>query len=283
MIIGLILFILILAAVLISLYENTHFVVSSYTINDERFKNNNIRAVFISDLHDNHYGTNNEKLIKSIKEISPDFILLGGDIFNGIKNKKNKYADKLLIELSKSFKLIYAIGNHEYRYYLYPEEFPGEKKRLEDLLSKNNITLLDNKKTTVVVNGTSIDIYGLTIDKKFYKRISQVDMNGDYVTDIFEKKDDSAFSILMAHNPQYFESYCGFDPELVLSGHYHGGIMRIGRHGIVSPSYRLFPKYSYGLFNKNNTKLIVTSGLGVHTIRFRIFNRPELVLIEFKG
>ena len=79
------------------------------------------------------------------------------------------------------------------------------------------------------------------------------------------------------------KNYAAGDFDLILSGHYHGGLMRIFNQGMVSPDYKLLPKYSYGIYKINKSTAIVSGGLGVHTLPFRIFNRPELVEIEFKG
>lgn len=283
MILILILLCLFLSAILISIYENRHFVVRRYEINNSYFKDKDVRIVFLSDLHDCSYGKDNEKLIDSIVKEKPDIVIFGGDIFNGIRNKKNVNAAGFIEKISEKFTSFYALGNHEFRYYLYPDEFPGCKEEFERIINNNNIILLDNNKKRISINQRNIDLYGLTIDREYYKRLKTEKMDKNYVAEKLGVCDKNAYSILLAHNPQYFNEYCEFGADLVLSGHYHGGIMRFGKQGVVSPAYKLFPKYSYGLINSNKSKLIVSGGLGVHTIPFRIFNRPEIVVIDLKG
>lgn len=283
MIIALILVCLIIVALLISFYENGHFVVKRYDVKNEYFNERNIRTVFISDLHDCKYGKDNEKLINAIDEENPDFVIFGGDVFNGIKDKKNVNADSLIKAISGKYKSVYALGNHEFRYYLYPDEFPGCKEAFEKLLRDCNIRLLDNSCERLVIEDKAIDIYGLTIERKYYKRIKSENMPDTYVSEILGNKDKDVFSILLAHNPKYFKEYCEFGAQLILSGHYHGGIMRIFKRGVLSPDFKLFPKNSYGEIKNNKSTMIVSGGLGIHTLPFRIFNRPELVVIDFKG
>ena len=85
----------------------------------------------------------------------------------------------------------------------------------------------------------------------------------------------------MAHNPDYFEEYAAWGADLVLSGHVHGGMMRLPiLGGVVSPAFKLFPKYDGGLFQQGKSTMILSRGLGMHTIPIRIFNPGELILLK---
>ena len=91
------------------------------------------------------------------------------------------------------------------------------------------------------------------------------------------------FQILMAHNPDYFEDYVNWGADLVLSGHVHGGIMRLPvLGGVISPSYQIFPKYDAGIFSSGTGKMIISTGLGCHSIKIRLFNPPEIDVITLK-
>ena len=86
---------------------------------------------------------------------------------------------------------------------------------------------------------------------------------------------------MLAHNPDFFEKYVEYGAEYVFSGHNHGGIVRLPfLGGVVSTGYRPFPKYYGGVYKKNNTTMYVTRGLGSHTIRFRLFNKPQIHMIS---
>ena len=89
------------------------------------------------------------------------------------------------------------------------------------------------------------------------------------------------YNILLAHNPMYFESYALWGADLTLSGHLHGGLLRLPvLGGVISPQMKLFPKYCCGLYEKYRRKLLVTAGLGSHSIAFRINNPAEIMLLE---
>lgn len=281
MILIILLLCLILIVLLISFYENRHFKIKSYEIKDKYFSGASIKAVFISDLHDCVYGNNNINLLSAVDEINPDFVIFGGDIFNGITGAENHNAEVFIRAVSKKYKAVYGMGNHEFRFFLYPDKYPGCKERFLKLLHQCGIDFLNNSKKSITVSNKEFDIYGLSIEKEYYKRFKSIEMNDSYAVQMLPEKDAKVFSILLAHNPKYFKAYSGFGADLILSGHYHGGIMRFGNQGVVSPTFGLFPKYSYGLNKYKKSRMIVSGGLGVHTLPFRIFNRPELVVINF--
>lgn len=86
---------------------------------------------------------------------------------------------------------------------------------------------------------------------------------------------------MIAHNPEYFEAYAGWGADLTVSGHVHGGVMRLPfLGGVISPRLTLFPKYDGGMFERNGRFMVVSRGLGTHTLPIRIFNPGELIMIE---
>lgn len=92
---------------------------------------------------------------------------------------------------------------------------------------------------------------------------------------------EDKFSILLAHNPEYFKSYAKWGADLTVSGHIHGGIMRLPLIAVMfPPSLRLFPKYDSGEFEENGKKMILSRGMGLHHIKLRFFNRPEISVIK---
>ena len=93
---------------------------------------------------------------------------------------------------------------------------------------------------------------------------------------------EGAYRILLAHNPDYFSAYAQWGADLTLSGHLHGGMVRLPKiGGLISPNWTLFPKYDHGLYTIEEKKMIVSAGLGSHTIKLRINNPPELVVLDF--
>lgn len=247
------------------------------------------RFIFISDLHGKIYGRNNEKLIGLIDKAKPDYIFTGGDMVIGGENKKYKegycqaskksvdIAIDLLSKLSGKYTIIHAFGNHEEK--LHPVLLDEYKAALGSL----NIRLLDNDIYSITSeNKESIDIYGLTLGREFYPKFKRKKLNIEDITNKIGAKSDN-YSILMAHSPIYFDTYKEWGAELTLSGHLHGGIMRLPFvGGVIGPDFFIFPKYSGGLYKEKGKNMIVSCGAGSHTINLRIFNPPELTLVELR-
>ena len=84
--------------------------------------------------------------------------------------------------------------------------------------------------------------------------------------------------------PLYFETYVSWGADFILSGHVHGGVMRLPYFGgVISPQYEIFPAYDAGLFKEEDSIMLLSRGLGTHTIPVRVFNRPELILVELRN
>ena len=106
-------------------------------------------------------------------------------------------------------------------------------------------------------------------------------MDYTYLEETLGKFDTSYYNILLAHNPTYFEDYAKMNPDLVLSGHLHGGLIRLPfLGGVIAPSLQLFPKYDGGRFEYEGSTMILSRGLGIHSIGLRMWNPAELVVIE---
>ncbi|MDE6892596.1 MAG: hypothetical protein K2P50_12455, partial [Lachnospiraceae bacterium] len=106
-------------------------------------------------------------------------------------------------------------------------------------------------------------------------------MEVSYLDRLIGRPDKSRATVLIAHNPRYFEVYAGWGADFVVSGHVHGGLMRLPfLGGVISPALKLFPKYDGGEFHEGKSTLILGRGLGTHTLPIRIFNPGEVVVID---
>ena len=124
----------------------------------------------------------------------------------------------------------------------------------------------------------NINIRGLSIELDYYKPGKPEVLEEDYLNKLIGEKNPSDFDILIAHNPLYFPDYARWGSDLVISGHVHGGIIRLPfLKGVISPQMKLFPKYDAGEFSIGNSKMLLSRGLGTHSFMLRVFNRPELV------
>lgn len=265
----------------VMLYDSNRFVVKKYSTADKRIKKN-CRAVVLADLHNKHYGKNNERLIAAIHEQEPDFILIAGDILTAKPGKSLEPALQLLGKLSKTYPVYYGNGNHEYRLKLYPKTYGEMAKKYGQALSELGIRPLTN--SHVVLDEYGLAIYGAEIDREYYRRFHIKEMSVEYLKKVMGQPSEENFTVLLAHNPDYFPQYAAWGADLVLSGHVHGGVMRIpflGK-GVISPGLRLFPKYDGGIFREGSAEMLISRGLGMHTIHVRLFNPGELWVVDFE-
>lgn len=271
----------ILVMLWVMIYDSNRFVVVQHSFSDRRIKKP-CRAVVLADLHNKRYGKNNELLLEAVKECKPDFILVAGDIPTAKEGKDLDVAVSLMRELAHDYPVYYGNGNHEHRMKLYPETYGDMGERYERALQEAGVHRLVNEHTFLKENG--IGIYGAEIDKFFYKRFSVWPMEENYMESILGKPEAGQYTVLIAHNPDYFPQYAAWGADLVLSGHVHGGMVRIpfwGK-GVASPNVRLFPKYDGGIFKEDKSTMLLSRGLGMHTIPIRLFNPGELLVVDFK-
>lgn len=264
--------------------ENKSFVTRIYDIESDAFRlKEPHNIVFVSDLHNHKYGKNNEKLLEAIKEQRPEFILVGGDIPVAKKGYELNTAISFIESLTRDYKVYYSNGNHEYRMRLYPEQYGDMYKTYTNAIKEAGVEYLLNESRDILLEGNRIDIVGLEIEREFYKRFSHKKLQKEDVARLVGRKKENAYTILLAHNPEYFEAYAKWGAELTLSGHVHGGVIRIPFvGGVISPSLKLFPKYDGGRKREYGREMIISRGLGVHTIPIRLFNPAELVVLRLQ-
>ena len=238
------------------------------------------KIIFLSDLHNRMYGKENERLLQAIDEIRPDMILIAGDILTAKPKASLETAVDLLTKLAGKYPIYYGNGNHEHRLKLYPENYGDMAERYEEALQKIGIRRLVNEHTVLEESG--ICIYGSEIDKLYYKRFGIQPMDPEYLKSLLGQPSAEKYTILIAHNPDYFPKYADWGADLVLAGHVHGGMVRvpIWGKGVVSPNVRLFPKYDGGEFTLGKTRMLLSRGLGMHTIPIRLFNPGEVLEVD---
>ena len=274
-IVALIIFIVFCIAVIA--FDSNRFVVREYAISSDKIKEDRT-LVFLSDLHGKKYGKNNEKLKKAIDSTAPDCVLIGGDMMTAYPGEDFGVSLNLVTYLSGKYKYVYAEGNHEFRARINKEFYHDLDQRYRDELAKENTVISVNESIEIT---DDIKVFSLSIDREYYRRFKTYPMDEGYIESKVGKADEERFSVLLAHNPDYFDNYSSWGADLVLAGHVHGGVVRIpGYRGIISPMCTLFPKYDGGRFKKGDSTMIVSRGLGMHTIPFRMFNPAEIVVIK---
>ncbi len=241
----------------------------------------NIRIIFLSDLHNKKYGKNNKQLLTRIRTMNPDILIIGGDMVTATPGKKCEQICHFINKLSSEYITFSGEGNHELRMRLYPNMYFDMYEKYKELLADSACIVLQN--ASYILSQEKIKITGLSVDKEYYNRFKKKKMTQEYLTRKIGNPSLEFFNILLAHNPEYYEDYDTWGADLVLSGHTHGGLIKIPfLGGLVSPSFRLFPKYDGGMKQGKKGNIIISRGLGTHTIPIRLFNPCELVCIDLE-
>ena len=249
-----------------------------YKIENEHI-DENIRIAFISDLHSCRYGGDDQSdLIEAVRAQNPDLVLIGGDAFDTKMKPEPTFV--AMEALAKEFPCYYSLGNHE-----------QSRDDLEELLEKAEslgVVILRNEVAPLEIKGQKINLCGADDPtfKSEYETCALLFMPME-LEDIRQMKEKAGegFEILLFHRPESYFNCIQMEYDLVLSGHAHGGQWRIPGilDGLYAPGQGFFPDYAGGKHSKNNTVLIVSRGLAKEsTIVPRIFNRPELVIIEIE-
>lgn len=257
------------------LYDTTHFVVKRYELNSTKIKSP-YHFVVLSDLHDKAFGHQNKKLLAAIDKIKPEAVYIAGDMITALPGRQFDDTIAFLKSLSEKYPVYYGSGNHEYRMRINTEKYGNMSSEYEEKIRNMGIVRLYTGST--VSHRKDVKVYGLEIDRMYYRKWKMPKMPVDYTLQKIGKAEQDCFTILLAHNPEFFDNYAKSGVDLVLSGHVHGGVAKIPFFGgVISPKFRLFPKYDGGLFVKNKTTMILSRGLGCHTIPVRFLNPGELI------
>lgn len=261
--------------------ENHHLTVSKYKLHSDKLPKefDHAKVVFLTDLHNNTFGRNNEHLLRRIRNEHPDYIMITGDMLIG--HKKADYYETLdfLKTLSEEFPIYYVNGNHEQKLSEGEETKDTIYKEYHDILVANGIHFVHNKTLKIKRDDAIIHVTGLEIASEYYHKFNRPEMKDEYIKECIGICDSKTYTILLAHNPMYFDYYAKWGADLALAGHVHGGIMRLPfLGGVISPQYILFPQYDGGRYEQNSSTMLLSRGLGVHTLKIRIFNRPEMIV-----
>ena len=264
-----------------SKYERGHFVTEELVFSSSKIKEPAV-LVFLSDLHDNTFGEKNEKLLKEIKRIHPDAVLIGGDTMVTKPGRADLSRTKELLQgISRlSCPVFYANGNHEQRMQRDRGVYGSMYDEFRKLLEEYQVNYLQNK---TVQWRDDIAVSGVDIAWKYYQDFHPGSMVPSYLARRLGKAESERFQILLAHSPLFFDAYAGWGADLSLAGHFHGGTIRLpGLGGVMTPQYQFFHPFCGGVFEQNGRWMLVSRGLGTHSINIRIGNRPQLAVIRLE-
>lgn len=263
----LILILIIIILIPFCLYQNKHLVITTYTYESEKLGADldGYRIVQISDLHNATFGKENKKLLETIRSCLPDIIVITGDLVDSNHTNVER-AVAFVKEAVKIAPVYYVTGNHEY--WLAPSE---NEQMMQGILAAGAYDL-DDEAVCIEKGDSSFMLIGLDdqhLSDETLKNLRQ------------EQKNE--LSIVLAHEPQYLQNYANAGADLVLTGHAHGGQIRLPFvGGIVAPDQGFLPEYTLGKYNRADTEMIVSRGLGNSIIPVRLFNYPEVVCVELR-
>lgn len=268
-----------------SQYERKHFETRTYTMGFSGLPQafDGFGIVFLTDLHNNSFGQDNELLLRAIDELHPDIVAIGGDMMVAKGQRSLEVPLHLVRALSEKYPVYYGLGNHEHRMDRDREVYGEQYDLYMDQIRKMGIHILKNRCEYLERQGQRIRITGLDLSRKYYKKIGKRPMSQTYLRRILGEGRVDEFHILLAHSPLYFKEYARWGADLVLAGHFHGGTIRLpGLGGVMTPNYMFFPEYDRGLYSEGKCRMVLSAGLGTHSVNIRLNNRPQLILIKLE-
>lgn len=226
------------------------------------------KIAHVSDLHNAVFGRKNEKLLSLIRAAEPDIIAITGDLIDS----RHTDIDSALafVEAAAEIAPVYYVtGNHESRL-----DFDA----IEPRLIAAGARMLRNEAEYIEHGGERIRLAGID-DPSFIRTGGTAEERA--AAELEQLGDGGGtFTVLLAHRPELVEVYAGYGAGLVLSGHAHGGQVRLPLlGGLYAPGQGLLPEYDSGLYSLGETQMVVSRGLGNSVAPLRVNNRPELVIV----
>ena len=233
------------------------------------------RIVLLADLHGAEHGENNIKLVNAVKAANPDIIAISGDLIDRFQagkpvEKQMEIAKTLVKQLVRIAPVYYVTGNHEWD--------SGAIRELLPMLEENDVYVLRNREVRLEINGESIILAGID------------DPNGpadmikpDELIKSIRQGDSLDFIVVLSHRNYNLPLYDRLGVDLVLSGHAHGGMIRLPfTDGLIGPLLEFLPTYTSGVYTMGNTNMVVSRGLGNHLGWTRFLNNPHIAAIELR-
>lgn len=258
---------ILVALALIALDER--LILRTYTVASPKLTAE-VRLAVVTDFHS---SDNADDVVAMVTSCAPDAVLMVGDMFDDdIANRPTERTLSLMRQLSAQYPCYYVSGNHE--------AWTGEMDALYQQTEEAGVTVLRMSSGVLTVRGQRIALCG--VPDPYEMVLSGAPDTEEQLRQALEDVDSADFTVLLAHRPELLAKYAQFPLDLVVSGHAHGGQVRIPGvlNGLYAPNQGWFPKLAGGAYTQDGTTLIVSRGLAVRTRLPRIFNRPEVVLVR---
>ena len=252
------------------IWTNVNFTTTHLTITNHKIPApfEGYKIAEVADLHNHQWG---ERLISRLEKEQPDMIAIAGDFVDSSHTDFDVAME--FIEQAKSIAPIYYVtGNHE--------AWLGNYEELERRMIAAGVHMMDDTSEWIEQDEAKINLIGIQ-DPDFVERASFDGIQESIVTTKLKPLlNEDCYNIVLCHRPELFKGYVATGADLVLTGHAHGGQVRIPFvGGLIAPNQGLFPDYTEGVYHENNTDMVVSRGLGNSVIPVRINNMPELVIV----
>ena len=232
------------------------------------------KIAHLSDLHGHEYGEDNADLLAMVAGEKPDLIVVTGDLID--QEGQMRMVPALAKGLAAIAPTWYVTGNHEWSL------GTAKVKELKNLLAQCGVTVLSNQYEILERNGAQIVLAGVDDPNGYADQKTPEELYAQ-----IENQAPGLFTVLLAHRNDRFDQYAAAGYGFVMSGHGHGGIVRLPFvGGLLGTGREFFPEWTSGLYTLGDSTLFVSRGLGNNTVPFqgfRIFNRPELAIITLRA
>lgn len=281
-----ILLIIIAVIIAVNIFENLSVGVTDYEVDLNSENSEPLRIVQLSDIHMIRSNRQDGYLYRKVLNLFPDVIAITGDLIDADKYSNEEF-QRMTVQFCKHLCSIapvyYVYGNHEIMLLDDPQ---NNSFKLE--LEAVGVNILNNKTTVIEKNGVEYNLLGLQDPATLYRDPVYSNKGyrvADILKDMLYESDNDNIHILLSHRPELFKVYTeDYDIDLTLTGHAHGGQFRIPFTDIsaYAPNQGFLPKYTSGIYINNGNSMIVSRGIGNSVIPVRIFNMPEIVVIDIK-
>jgi predicted MPP superfamily phosphohydrolase len=267
------------------IWDNNRLVTTEYEVDSPRLPSafDGLRIAQLSDVHSRDFGHGNRRLVAAVKAADPDLIAITGDLITD--DEDQQVVLDLAAHLQKIAPVYYVTGNHEGR--------SPRRDGLEDGLRERGVDVLDGRTDTVRRDGQELVVAGVDdprVDRSgpgggrgSRTDAQQATLMRDRLAGLGYPSVDAPFTVLLSHRPELLDEYARAGVDVALTGHAHGGQVRIpGIGGLYAPNQGMFPKLTAGVHREGNTQMVISRGLGNSSPVPRVNDPTELVVVTLR-
>ncbi|WP_214878131.1 metallophosphoesterase [Exiguobacterium sp. ERU653] len=253
--------------------------VRTYNVTSEKLSvDESLRIVLLSDLHSASYGHKQSILIDQVRAQEPDLIALPGDLLDRYRSPEPAF--ELIEGLAGIAPMYFVTGNHEI-----DDSEDYVRHNVKNVFRSHGVTVLENEWEPITINEIELVIGGLEDPLRTYTENIYGSWETDAASSMQNVESNDTFNVLLSHRAEEVDTYADLPFDLVLSGHAHGGQVRIPYllNGLFAPDQGFFPKYAGGLYEHETFTHVIGRGFNYSFNVPRIYNPPEIVVIDVHG